>query len=74
MKKEVKTLITKKYRPNSFRIAFKSLKIQQFVLHDVITTADICCRPSTMSNPKGKTKIFFLKDLCEIKENVANRE
>ena len=68
IEKEDNTLISKKYRPDSFRIAFKSLKIQQFFHHDVIRTADICCGPSTTSNPKGKTKIDFLKDLCEIKK------
>ena len=69
IEKEEKTLLSKKYRPNWFQIAFKSLKNWQLVLHDVITTADICRRPCTTSNPKGKTKIESLKDFCE---NVAN--
>ena len=76
IKKEEKTLLSKKYRPNLFRIALKSLKIQQLVLHDVIITADICRKASTTSNPKGETKIESMKDfvkLSPIVQQIHNR-
>ena len=64
---------------NNLELLLNLKKTQQFVLHDVITTADMCRRPFTTSNPKNKTKTDFLKDLCETKkkpmiENIGLNE
>ena len=44
------------YGPNSHVISFKSMKIQQFLTHDVIVTADLLWRRWRM---EVKTKIEF---------------